>query len=110
MLNYWVYSAGDCSSTYITHDPKDTTKITKWVESNFSEPPVIYDEEITRETVQSMTYYLQSKGYFQARGCTSELQPKEYTVNVIYNLFPGERFYVDSIQLDSKRYHIAGQG
>lgn len=86
---------------YITHDPKDTTKITKWVESNFSEPPVIYDEEITRETVQSMTYYLQSKGYFQARGY-SELQPKEYTVNVIYNLFPGERFYVDSIQLDSK--------
>lgn len=55
-----------------------------WLQTKAGEPPVVYNEQATAESMRRMQNYLFSKGYFHARADTSK-HPKNRKMSVIYS-------------------------
>lgn len=83
---------------YRTNDPGDTSKIDSWIKRKIAETPVIYNEDITKQTAKSMEYYLQNQGYFDATTSfqTDTLKKKKRTI-VSYTADPKKRYTIDSV-------------
>jgi outer membrane protein insertion porin family len=73
--------------------------------NRFGEKPVIYDDKISGKTAESMLYFLQHKGYYQAK-VTYDKKIKKQRVKVYYNVELNQQFRVDSVQFVSKDIEI----
>lgn len=73
---------------------------TKWVNRLFrkiGEAPVIYDEEKTRNSAINMARVLANSGYLHANVNILTQKKKKKRLGLVYDIYPGERYYVKSI-------------
>ena len=73
---------------------------TKWVNRLFrkiGEAPVIYDEEKTRNSATNMARVLANSGYLHANVNILTQKKKKKRLGLVYDIYPGERYYVKSI-------------
>ncbi|MEL6864350.1 MAG: BamA/TamA family outer membrane protein [Bacteroidota bacterium] len=75
--------------------PSDTNAIKRFMR-RVSEPPAIYDEESANRTAQSMQYYLQNKGYYDAK-VTYKPYHKRKTTSVLYTVNTNQLYTIDSV-------------
>ena len=61
------------------------------------ETPSIYQEELAQQTIKSMSYYLEDRGYFHPK-ISYETSIKNQRVTVTYLVNPGPLFSVNSIR------------
>ncbi len=85
------------------------TKFKKWIQRKVAESPSIYSEKQSEKTAESMQYYLNNKGYFNAVVTPSNdlpetvENPKNKTpkiVEVTYTVNTNRMYRVDSASLD----------
>jgi len=77
----------------------------KWQMRNFGEEAAIYNKEVAAATSQSMTYYLQNKGYFNAVVTdTTIIKRKEATT--IYKVQPNELYVYNKVRYNSADKNI----
>ena len=89
---------------YKTNKPKDTTKIDRWIQRVIAEPPSIYDTLQTIETAKAMEYFLQHKGYYNAKVTFKEdRKKKKNTTNstITYFVNPYNIHTIDSVTFSS---------
>lgn len=87
---------------YKTQDPEDTTRFDRWKLRTLAEEPAIYSEEATRATAESMQFYMNYRGYYNARVRAEEVvNRKENKVSVTYEVIPGELFTIDTVLFHS---------
>ncbi len=75
-------------------------KHTNWISNTLakqSEKPAILDTSLCRSTQSNIFNYLYNQGYFNAKS-TYRIDTQSYKVNVIYQVDPGERYYVNDIR------------
>ncbi|RMG82518.1 MAG: hypothetical protein D6714_11200, partial [Bacteroidetes bacterium] len=73
-----------------------------------AEPPIWFEEEKARQTAESMKYYLQNKGYFQAQTDFSYEHNKKHTKTcVTYKVAPGGLYKIDTVFFESRDTAIA---
>ena len=85
---------------YKTEDANDTTKFDRWQRRVIAEEPAIFDQNLREATEQSMTHFLQHKGYFNAN-VFSERDVHRKKVEVTYHVTPGTQFTIDSVKFYS---------
>ena len=80
---------------FATQDTKDTTKFDKWQRRVISEPPAIYDPQLTEATEESMKFFLQYKGFFNANVfAVPDVRKKK--IYMTYHVEPGQQFTIDT--------------
>lgn len=90
---------------YKTNQPKDTTKVDRWIQRVIAEPPSIYDTLQTEETAKAMQYFLQNRGYYNAKVTFEETRKKKKnTTNstITYYVNPYHVHTIDSVFFASK--------
>ncbi|MCB0592879.1 MAG: BamA/TamA family outer membrane protein, partial [Phaeodactylibacter sp.] len=80
---------------FATQDQKDTTKFDRWQRRVIAEPPAIYDPQLTEATEESMQFYLQYKGYFNA-DVFSVPDVRKKKIYITYHIDPGQQFTIDT--------------
>jgi len=85
------------------------TKFKRWIRRRVAEPPAIFSEKQTEKTAESMQYYLNNKGYFNAVVTTSnnlsdnnenpKKKPQKF-VDVTYTVNTDRMYRVDSTSFD----------
>jgi Omp85 superfamily domain len=90
---------------YKTNKPQDTTKIDNWIQKVIAEPPSILDSLQTWESAKAMEYFLQHRGYYNAK-VTIELKRKKNKSTVTYHINPYQIHTIDSVFLSSKDANI----
>lgn len=81
---------------YSTDEPGDTSKFKNWLRKSVVDPPAIFSKKLAQATAESMTYYLQNKGYENAVvQDTSFTKRKKTTAKYIVN--PGKQYIIDSV-------------
>jgi len=78
-----------------------TSKFRNWIKRVIAEPPSIYDENLADATAQTMQYFLQNKGYYEAE-VTFEPFHKRKTTNVVYTVRPKSLYVIDSLRFECK--------
>lgn len=81
---------------FVTNGPGDTTKFDRLLRRVIGEPPAIYDPSLREATEQSMRYYLQYKGYFDAEVYSDPLVRRK-KMYITYHVTPNEQYRVDTI-------------
>ena len=77
--------------------PGDTSWFDNWVRNSLGESPVFYNENITKETANSMEKFLRNnKGYYKA-DVDFDLHVKGHKTKVDYNILTGKRYTVNDI-------------
>ncbi|MCB0563602.1 MAG: BamA/TamA family outer membrane protein [Phaeodactylibacter sp.] len=80
---------------FATQDTKDTTKFDKWQRRVIAEPPAIYDPQLTAATEESMKFFLQYKGFFNANVfAVPDVRKKR--IYMTYHVEPGQQFTIDT--------------
>lgn len=88
---WWWYQAQRHIVRRTTIDPdtdmpvRDTSGIYKFVLRRVAEPPALYSATLTDETAESMQFYLNNLGFYQAR-VTSSVAVKKKKVTVTYEV------------------------
>lgn len=82
---------------------KDTkSKISKLIREKIGEQPAIYNAKIAQQNTESMRYFLQNKGYFDATVTLNDtLESKERLITAQYDVFPGQRYLVRKVNFQS---------
>jgi outer membrane protein assembly factor BamA len=94
---------------YKTNKPKDTTKVDRWVQRVIAEPPSIYDTLSTEETAKAMEYFLQHRGYYNAKVTFKEERKKKKKTSlstITYYVNPFNIHTIDSVFFQSKDPNI----
>ena len=86
---------------YRNLDTGDTTKWKKFIKRTLAEPPSIYEEEKSQATAESMQYYLQYHGYFDAQVYFTRYFNRG-KASVAYHVQPKERYLIDSLSYVSR--------
>lgn len=87
---------------YLTSiQPNDTTGWDRFKRRRLGEPPVIYNDSLTRASVEDMQYLLQYKGYFNASVFADD-ETRGQKVSVTYYATPGAQFLIDSVTFSSE--------
>ncbi|MCB0589448.1 MAG: hypothetical protein KDD06_29460, partial [Phaeodactylibacter sp.] len=80
---------------FINQGPEDTTKFDKWQLRVLAEPPAIYDQQLTEATEESMKFFLQYKGFFNANVfAVPDVRKKK--ISITYYAEPGQQFTIDT--------------
>ena len=79
---------------------RDSTKWMNRTLKKIGDKPVIYDENLAMRSCEDITQALQNIGYMGASVSVKKEVKKKKKINLIYNLFPGERYYVKSLSYD----------
>ncbi|MCB0548959.1 MAG: BamA/TamA family outer membrane protein [Phaeodactylibacter sp.] len=80
---------------FVTQDPNDTTKFDRWQQRVIAEPPAIYDPKLTEATEESMKFYLQYKGFFNANVfAVPDVRKKK--IYITYHVEPRRQFTIDT--------------
>lgn len=89
---------------YRNQGPADTTRYDRFVLKNFAEKPSIFDDQKAYETAETMEYYLQNRGWFNAEVYhTKDIKGKKgQKANVTYYVVPNKRYLVDTVDFISK--------
>lgn len=75
---WWYYKAQE-------ETQQDTSKFYNFILNRVAEAPVIYDPEQAEKTAESMEFYLNNRGYFDADVSYDDtLKRKKKTINIIY--------------------------
>lgn len=83
---------------YKTQDPGDTTKFDRWKLRVLGEEPAIYSEEATQATAESIQFYMNYRGYYNAAVRAQPIVSKnEKKIAVTYEVVPGDLFTIDSV-------------
>ncbi len=86
---------------YTTNEPGDTSKFKKFLrKSSMVERPSIYWPEYSKATAETMTFYLQNKGYNDAVVRDTSFTHKKKT-KVQYIATLGEQYLIDSVYFNS---------
>jgi len=85
------------------------TKFKKWVQRSVAEPPAVFNEKKAEKTAESMQFYLNNKGYFNAvvnvsnnlenTGKSPKKKPQKI-VDVTYSVATSKMYRVDSTSFD----------
>ena len=75
---------------------KDSTKRINRFFQRIGEAPVVYNHELTDYSQKSLTAALHSKGFLHAKVEVDTVMKKR-KVNLTYNLYPGRRSYIQSV-------------
>lgn len=86
---------------FATGDPGDTTKLDRWQRRVIAEEPAIYDPELRKATAQSMTYFLQRQGYFNAM-VKDTVKIRRKKAKVTYEVYPFQQFTIDTVHFKSE--------
>lgn len=83
-----------------TNRPKDTTRLDRWARRVLAEAPLFYDSTLVQKTAQSLEYFLQNKGYFNAKVRWEPIEETRVkTVRVKYTASPGKLFVIDTVKI-----------
>ena len=85
---------------FSTQDAKEDAKFANWQRRVIAENPAIYDESLTESTEESITYFLQNKGYFNAFVYSTKLEKKK-KIYITYHVKPGIQFTIDTVSFYS---------
>lgn len=80
---------------FANQEPGDTSKFQEWQKRVLSEPPAIYDQQLTQATVESMTYYMQYQGFYDVE-VNAEPLVKDQSIYMTYYVDPNIRYTVDT--------------
>lgn len=73
----------------------------------WGKPVMVYDYDMTLESVESFRQYLRNrKGFYEAEVSYREVPRKTREVEVIYQVDLGHRYYVSDVQYESQDYII----
>ena len=79
-----------------------TSKGATWVEKKVAEKPVIYDEELAKQTAENFKNFIAQRGYFKAK-CTFETKKSgKYKAKTTYTLDFGPRYEVAEVNWTSR--------
>ncbi len=79
----------------LLHTEKDK-KLRKKLENILGEPPVIYDEYLTKKSIKQIKQYLQNKGYFDAT-IKDSIKQKNKKINVYYKINSNKAYKINKI-------------
>ncbi len=80
----------------------DTSKVQKFVLDKFAENPVYYDRTLMENSTETMEFYLNNKGYFDAVVIADTIpDEKKKTVQVIYTAKIGELLKIGKVEFSS---------
>lgn len=84
---------------YIACQKQTQLKVTKVFQSSekIGEAPVIYDEELTKQSLQNLTQGMRSEGFLHAYTDTT-ITRKRHKTQVTYKMHPGVRFYIQHLK------------
>ncbi len=92
---------------YKTDSLSKPNKFQKWIKRRIAEPPAIYRDDIAEETAQTMQYYLQNKGYYNAEvSYEKKINEKKKRVSVTYIITPHKLYTIDSVNFFSQDPNI----
>ena len=82
---------------YMRVDSTDKIRVvSQWLKRKFGREPVLYDPKIPKRTVSAIENKLFNKGFFNAR-VEYKVKESKHSVELKYRVYPGQRFYMDSI-------------
>jgi outer membrane protein assembly factor BamA len=82
---------------YLRHRARgDSSRLRRAWRTAFGEPPVFYDDSLTRASVEAMQYYLRYQGYFNAAVYADDVI-RNQKAQVTYNVVPGPLFTIDTV-------------
>ncbi len=90
---------------YKFSNSKKSSKFRNWVKRVIAEPPAIYSEELADATAQTMQYFMQNQGYYDAE-VTFKPVHKKKTTSVVYTVKPNDLYTIDSLKFVSKDEQI----
>jgi outer membrane protein assembly factor BamA len=84
---------------------KDTVNpkkiFSEWIKYTMGEPPVILDTSLVRKTDRQLELFLQKKGYYFGRITDTTIYDSlKQKAKVLYDVYPGDPFTIDSIYID----------
>ena len=80
----------------------DTTKIQKFILENYAESPIYYNRTEMESSTETMEYYLNNKGYFDAVVIADTISNlKKKTVQVVYTAKIGETLTIRKVEFAS---------
>lgn len=91
----WLYQRA------IKKSQTDTSAFNRWIINGFGEKPVIFDSTRMESTVTNMEYYLNNRGFFDAK-VKAKATTEEQKVQVVYNVNTHQPLLVDGLQYISK--------
>lgn len=79
-----------------------TSKTAGWLRKKVAEPPVIYDDQLARQTAENFKNFMAQRGYFNAT-CTYHTDTtSRYKAKTAYTLHLGPRYEVSTVQFTTK--------
>lgn len=83
---------------------RDTSKaINRLVARRMAESPVIFDEDKMEYSAKRMEVFMKERGYYNAEVETStKILPDNKRVQVMYDIFPNQQYFIDTITYFSK--------
>lgn len=109
---WWYYQAQRHISKRTTTDPdtdelvRDTSGIYKFVLRRVAEPPALYDARLTDETAESMQYYLNNRGFYEAK-VSAAVAVKKKKVTVTYEVTTDSFMRIGSVEYRTQDLNIA---
>ncbi|MEM1322062.1 MAG: BamA/TamA family outer membrane protein [Bacteroidota bacterium] len=82
------------------NNPNKSSKFRNWILNKIAELPAIYDEELADATAQTMKYFLQNRGYYDAKVSFAAKHRRKKT-EVIYTVQPEDLYTVDTVNFVS---------
>ncbi len=89
-FNLWLW--------YKTDSLSNPNKFQRWIRKKIAEPPALYNDNISKETAQTMQYYLQNKGYYDAVvRYETKINKKKKLASVEYIVDNKKMYTIDSV-------------
>ncbi len=82
--------------------PKDSGRIKKLVKRTLGEKPAIFSPTLTAETAQSMEYYLNNLGFFDAKVSYDTIPVRKHKIEVVYKVSTDRAYTIDTVAFFSR--------
>ncbi|PPK87625.1 surface antigen-like protein [Neolewinella xylanilytica] len=83
------------------NSPQDSGRIDRFLRQTIGQPPVYYNDSLSRRSASLMEDFLRYRGYFDATAYHEADRRKRKKVNLIYHVDPGTRFTIDTVVYSS---------
>ncbi|MDG1331222.1 MAG: BamA/TamA family outer membrane protein [Crocinitomicaceae bacterium] len=79
----------------------------EWLKYKIGKPPVIFDSIPYNKTIEQMSAYMRSKGYYYST-VSALVEYKKRKAKAFYSVVSGERYFIDSVTIDCDNPNVKG--
>ena len=80
----------------------------EWLKYNIGKPPVVFDSIPYNKTIEQLSAYMRSRGYYYSTVSALVEYSKKRKAKAIYSVVTGDRYFINTVKIDCDNPSVKG--